>query len=86
MAEYLNSNVLGLHRVVLAFLPALRTGTKKQIVIITSAESKKPGPNNTLIGPYVSVVLLMLVEHSLIHASPATGRDQRSQHRLCASA
>ncbi|KAK0548490.1 hypothetical protein OC861_001668 [Tilletia horrida] len=36
LTEYFASNVVGVHRVVLAFLPALRKGTKKEIVLTTS--------------------------------------------------
>lgn len=53
--EYLNTNILGVQRVVNAFLPALRRGTAKKIVIITSysgSNTAQRGAEFGLRGPY----------------------------------
>lgn len=55
LTEYLSSNVVGMHRSVLAFLPALRKGNEKRIVLLSSTsgsctlQSKNPPGFN---GPY----------------------------------
>lgn len=53
---YLDSNVVGAHRAVKALLPALRKGTKKQIVLISSTSGsleKQVGAKIGFMGPYV---------------------------------
>lgn len=60
---YLDSNIVGAHRAVLALLPALRNGTKKQIVLISSTSGsleKQVGATSGFTGPYVSALFELL--------------------------
>ncbi|KAK0436432.1 hypothetical protein EV421DRAFT_1124523 [Armillaria borealis] len=55
LAEYLSTNVVGPHRVVSAFLPALRRGKDKKIVFISSLAGSlhtQIGNSFGLMGPY----------------------------------
>lgn len=57
MADYLDANVVGPHRVVLAFLDALRKGQQKRIVLISSQSgslTRQFATPRGFMGPYVS--------------------------------
>lgn len=58
LSTYLETNVVGIHRCVLAFLPALRKGKKKQIVLLSSTSGSCDLQFNSpsgFQGPYVSI-------------------------------
>lgn len=57
LTDYLDANVVGPHRVVLAFLDALRKGQEKKIVLISSQSGSLQKQRETprgFMGPYVS--------------------------------
>lgn len=57
LSSYLETNVVGVHRSVLAFLPALRKGKKKQIILLSSTSGSCDLQRNKAAGfqgPYVS--------------------------------
>lgn len=56
MAEYLAANVVGPHRVVLAFLDALMEGQNKNIILISSQSgslTRQVNATRGFMGPYV---------------------------------
>lgn len=60
LTEYLDSNITGPHRVVLAFLDALRKGHQKTIVLISSQSgslTKQVATPRGFMGPYVGSIL-----------------------------
>lgn len=63
LTDYLDANVVGPHRVVLAFLDALRKGQQKRIVLISSQSGSLTKQFTTprgFMGPYVSSLLFIL--------------------------
>jgi NAD(P)-dependent dehydrogenase (short-subunit alcohol dehydrogenase family) len=57
LTEYLDANVVGPHRVVVAFLDALKKGEKKIIVLISSQSgslTRQVNATRGFMGPYVS--------------------------------
>lgn len=71
MKEYLDTNVLGLHHVVKHFLPVLRNGDGKNIIIMSSSSGsikKNVTEPKGLCGPYVC-----FGQRSMDSSGPAEG-------------
>lgn len=78
MTAYLDANVVGPHRVVLAFLDALRKGQQKRIVLISSQSgscTRQFATPRGFMGPYVSYFSLSkTVTLGLMHSVASTSR------------
>lgn len=83
LSQYLETNVIGVHRSVLGFLPALRKGKKKQIILLSSTSGSCDLQRNQpsgFQGPYVSVpVMLICKKNILILLHPNSLFQKRQQ-------
>lgn len=71
LSNYLETNVVGIHRTVLGFLPALRKGKKKQIILLSSTSGSCDLQRNKpagFQGPYVSRKKRLLINDVLINS------------------